>query len=193
MAKTGFSSCIGCNSAWRPRLILIRGNSASGKSTVATAIRDRHGRRGLAIVSQDNLRRVVLREHDVPGGANIGLIDLTTRYAIGAGFHVVLEGILPAEHYGGMLARLLADYSGQCHAYYLDVPFAETLSRHAGKPQAGEYGETEMRQWYRERDLLPGGAEQVIAAGSSLDDTVSRVMADAGLSRGEPGLQEIRT
>src|ERR1700689_4815453 len=50
-----------------PRLIVIRGNSASGKSAVAAELRRRHGR-GLAIVGQDNLRRQVLRERDVPGG-----------------------------------------------------------------------------------------------------------------------------
>ena len=43
------------------------------------------------------------------------------------------------------------------------------------------YGEAEMRQWYRGLDLLPGGIEQVIPAESSLEDTVSKVMADAGL------------
>ena len=30
-----------------------------------------------------------------------------------------------------------------------------------------------MRAWYRERDLLPGGLEQIIPAASSLDETVS--------------------
>jgi hypothetical protein len=62
------------------KLIILRGNSASGKSAVAAEIRSRYGH-GLAIVGQDNLRRVVLREKDVPDGANIGLIDLTARYA----------------------------------------------------------------------------------------------------------------
>ena len=38
-----------------------------------------------------------------------------------------------------------------------------------------------MRQWYRGRDLLPGGIEQVISAESSLEDTVSKIMADTGL------------
>jgi 2-phosphoglycerate kinase len=76
MTKTGFSSCIECNSARSGRLIVIRGNSGSGKSAVAAEIRRRYGR-GLALVGQDNLRRHVLREHDVAGGANIDLIDLT--------------------------------------------------------------------------------------------------------------------
>ena len=63
------------------RLIILRGNSASGKSTVAAEIRERYGR-GIAIVSQDNLRRIVLRERDIPGGAYIGLIDSVARYAL---------------------------------------------------------------------------------------------------------------
>jgi adenylylsulfate kinase-like enzyme len=54
------------------RLVIVRGNSASGKSSVAAG----------------------LRERDVPGGANIGLIDLTVRHALEHGFHTVLEGIL---------------------------------------------------------------------------------------------------
>jgi hypothetical protein len=52
---------------------------------------------------------------------------------------------------------------------------------------AAVYGEAEMRGWYRERDLLPDGIEQVIPAKSSLDDTVSRVMTDAALDSG-PGI-----
>lgn len=60
------------------RLVVIRGNSASGKSSVAAGLRERFGR-GLALVGQDNLRRIVLRERDRPGAANIGLIDLTAR------------------------------------------------------------------------------------------------------------------
>lgn len=53
------------------RLIVLRGNSASGKSSVAAAVRERYSR-GVALVSQDTLRREVLRERDVPGGAHIG-------------------------------------------------------------------------------------------------------------------------
>jgi chloramphenicol 3-O-phosphotransferase len=107
-------------------LVIIRGNSASGKSTVAAALREQFGR-GLAVVGQDHLRRVVLRERDVPGGANIGLIDLVTRYSLDAGFTTVLEGILRADHYGDMLARLIADHAGTTRAYYMDIPWDETL------------------------------------------------------------------
>jgi len=164
------------------RLVVLRGNSASGKSSVALGIREKFGR-GLALVGQDNLRRVVLRERDRPAAANIGLIDIVARYALDAGYHVVVEGILYADHYGDMLAQLRADHRGLTHEYYLDVPFTETLARHATKPQAGEYGEAELRDWYRPLDLLPDGTETVIGADSTLTATVDRILADTGLAR----------
>ncbi|MER7792390.1 AAA family ATPase [Streptomyces sp. NPDC097640] len=163
------------------RLVVLRGNSASGKSSVAAGIRERFGR-GLALVAQDHLRRVVLRERDRPGAANIGLIDTVARYALDAGYHVVVEGILYADHFGDMLARLRADHRGRTYGFYLDVPFEETLARHATKPQAREYGEAELRSWYRERDLLPGGVETVIDAADTLAGTVDRIMLETGLN-----------
>ena len=169
------------------RLILIRGNSASGKSSMAAGIRERYGR-GLAIVGQDNLRRTVLRERDIAGGANIGLIDQTARYCLDHGFHTIVEGILYADHYGDMLAALRRDHAGRTCCYYLDVSFEESLRRHATKPQAAEYGAAEMRDWYRDLDLLPGVAEYVIPADLSLDQTVHRIMTDAGLGPGRVGV-----
>jgi len=58
------------------RLLVLRGNSASGKSTIAESLRARLGR-GVALIEQDYLRRTILREHDQPGLPNIGLIDTT--------------------------------------------------------------------------------------------------------------------
>ena len=163
------------------RLVVIRGNSASGKSTIAAAIREKYGR-GVAIVGQDNLRRVVLRERDRPGAANVGLIGLTCRYALDHGFHTVLEGILYSAHYGEMLAGLRADYGDRSSWWYLDVPFEETLTRHSTKPQAAEYGRAEMELWWRERDLLPGGSEEIITAETTADAAAARIMRHAGLA-----------
>lgn len=143
---------------------------------------------GVGKADQDNLRRVVLRERDVPGGANIDLIDQTARLALARGYHTIMEGIFNADHYGAMLTALISDHPGRAFAYFLDVPFPETLRRDAAKTGLLEYGEAEMRQWYRGLDLLPGGVEQVIPAESSLEDTVDMIMADTGLiARPQPG------
>jgi chloramphenicol 3-O-phosphotransferase len=163
------------------RLIVLRGNSGSGKSSVAAEIRARHGR-GIALVGQDYLRRIVLRERDLPGGANIGLIDTVVRYTLDHGFHVIIDGILDSRRYAVMLDALHRDHRGISCWYYLDAPFEETMRRHATRPQAAEFGRAEMQSWYRELDLLPGDIEQVIPASNSLDDTVRQVMRDAGLA-----------
>ncbi|WP_262928323.1 AAA family ATPase [Streptomyces xanthii] len=167
---------------------MLRGNSASGKSSVAAGLRERFGR-NLAIVGQDNLRRTVLRERDRPGGANIGLIDLTARYALDSGFHVVVEGILYADRYGQMLQDLVRAHRGVTRCYYLHVPFEETVARHATKADA-EYlkhvTEAHLRDWYREKDLLPDALETVIDAASGLDDTVHRILSDTGLDQVPP-------
>ncbi|MEU9052589.1 AAA family ATPase [Streptomyces sp. NPDC048384] len=165
------------------RLVVLRGNSASGKSSVAAGLRERFGR-NLALVGQDNLRRIVLRERDRPGAANIGLIDMTARYALSAGFHTVVEGILYADRYGPMLKDLVHDHRGTTRCYYLDVPLQETLVRHATKPDPAllaQVTDQHLRDWYRERDLLPDGIETVIGAGSSLHATVDRIMRETGL------------
>ena len=48
------------------RLIVLRGNSGSGKSTVAKALLDAYGGRSVAWVAQDLIRRTILREKDRP-------------------------------------------------------------------------------------------------------------------------------
>lgn len=94
----------------------------------------------MAIVGQDNVQRIILRECDQPGGANIGVIELIARYARDQRRHVVLEGILHADHYGDMLRRLHGDHQGRSRFYYFDVSFEEILRRHTTKLQAAEYG-----------------------------------------------------
>lgn len=165
----------------RTRLVVLRGNSASGKSTVARRLRDRLGR-GVAWVEQDHFRRIVLREHDRPGMPNIGLIDNTARYALDAGYHVILEGILSRSHYGQMLARLADDHRGITRHVWFDIDVEETLRRHAGKPLAAEVSAERVRSWYRGSDLLGVAGELIIGQDETVEQIVDRVLdaADFG-------------
>ncbi len=172
--------------AGRPdtRLVVIRGNSASGKSSVAQGLRDHHGR-GIAIVSQDVIRRNVLREHDTARGANIALLGSIAREALNAGFHVVLEGILYADRYSHMITSLVRDHRGVSSCYYLDVPLETTFARHASKADAAyleQVTDSHLASWYRELDLLPCGLETVLPADSTLQDTVARILHETGLA-----------
>ena len=162
------------------KLIILRGNSGSGKSTVAAGLRAAYGR-GIAVVGQDVVRRQILRERDVADAVNVGLLGLMARHILDQGIHVVLEGILYAEHYGQMLAQLRRDHAGATFAYYFDIPYEATVERHRTKPNRDDFTPQDMRGWYRAGDVLGGGWERTIVADSSLDETVERILAETGL------------
>lgn len=164
-----------------PTLVVIRGNSGSGKSTTAREVRARYGR-GCALIEQDHLRRIILREHDEPGAVAPGFIATTVRSALDLGYHVVLEGILHAGRYRHTLLDLLAAHPGPSHVFYLDISFPETVRRHGMR---GDFGFTteDMRDWYVERDLLGVPDEVVIGEASSLPESVATILEVSGLDR----------
>lgn len=164
-----------------PKLIVLRGNSGSGKSTVAKLLREgtEPGSR-IAIVEQDYVRRVLLKEKERDDAANIGLMQQTVSYCLSRGFHVVLEGILYSSRHGDMIRSLL-DESDEYWVYYFHVSFQETLRRHATRPTAAEFGEAEMRAWYLEGDRLDVHREWDIEENSSAQDSADRIRAEAGL------------
>jgi hypothetical protein len=134
--------------------------------------------RTCALVQQDVIRRTVLKERDVPDGANIGLISLVARYALDHGYHVIIEGILHAERYATMLTELATDHRGTTTFYYLDISYAESLRRHATRPQSAEFGPEHMTEWYRHRDLLHVPGEQLVPESSTLQQTAAGILRD---------------
>lgn len=54
-----------------------------------------------------------------------------------------------------MLTGLRDDHLDQSLFYYIDVPFEETMRRHATMPQANQNGRAEMSSWWRDRDYVP--------------------------------------
>lgn len=152
-------------------LIVVRGNSGSGKSSVAGMLRERHE---VALVSQDVLRREVLGVGDDRGNPAVGLIDLVARYALDQGSDVVLEGILRSDVYGPMLRSLAADHRGTTEFFRFDLPFEVTLRRHNSKGCA-DFGELELRRWWRDHDVLPGRQERVIGADTDPDAIIDLI------------------
>jgi predicted kinase len=143
-------------------LVVLRGNSGSGQSTIARKLQDHHVRE-LAVVSQDVLRREILGVGDGRGNPAVGLIDLVARFALNRGMHVVVEGILRSDIYEPMLRSLAADHLGATGFFRFDLPFDETLRRHNMKGRM-DFGERELEQWWHDDDPLPGCGEQVIGA-----------------------------
>lgn len=163
-------------------LILLRGNSGSGKSTTARLLRDKilelRPSRKVAIIEQDYWRRYVLKEKETEGSDNIGLIEQTVRYVSEHDYDVIVEGIFYSKRYGDMLRRLLAEWA-ENHVYYFDISLDETLRRHATKPNAHEFGEMDMRGWYHAHDVLGTKNERVLSETLSQDEIVDKILSDS--------------
>lgn len=111
----------------------------------------------------------------MPGGANIGLIGVTARYALDHGFDVIVEGIMSAQRYRDMLAELARGHRGTSTFFYFDVSFDETVQRHATRPQSADFTSEEMRGWYRPDDRLGILGEHVLPQHLSLQAAVDEV------------------
>lgn len=168
-------------------LVVIRGNSGSGKTTTAREVRRRYGR-GAALIEQDYFRRIVLREH---GGSAMspvapGFIDVNVRHLLGAGYHVVLEGILDGRGYASMLRQLLADHTGPSHVFYLDVDFDETVRRHLGRAEPIPVTAEQMREWHIPLDVLGVDGEHVVPQSSTFEQTVATILTTSRLTDAAP-------
>lgn len=168
------------------KLIIIRGNSGSGKTTIAKEVRSRLGD-GLSdntmLVQQDILRRDILRERDMLEKRSIiELTEIVVEFGRKQGRTVILEGIFSVKKYGTMLSDLASKFD-EVYVYYFDLPFEETLARHASKSNAHEFGEKEMREWWNEKDYLGMSNEKILDKDLSVEDIVHRITSDIEVSK----------
>jgi predicted kinase len=168
--------------ATSPTLVVIRGNSGSGKTTTAREVRRRYGR-GCALLEQDYLRRIILREHDSSriGPVAPAFITATARTALELGYQVVLEGILHTDRYGAALHQLIDNHPGPTYVYYLDVSFEETVRRHHTRAEPIDVTAQQLRDWYAHKDLLDVPGEHIIGEASTFEETVSTILHTSGL------------
>lgn len=166
------------------QLIIIRGNSGSGKSSVAKAVRAQLSGK-TALIEQDYFRRIILKERDNAQDSDIlDFLFQSVQFAVGRGYTVILEGILYSEKYSEMLLNLTHEFSYL--AFYMDVTFEETLCRHKSKPNCHEFGHQEMKEWFVPKDYLGVPKEIIIPEKSSLNSTVKMLVEKYNVSNTNP-------
>ncbi len=161
-----------------PPLITLRGPSASGKTSTAYALRQRMldgGVSQVVVIEQDYVRRKIWKEKDWHPNHREMIVRMV-RLALEKNIPVILEGILHSKHYTEMFEEILSYHSAPRHSFYFDISFEETLRRHQFKPQAQEYGEEKMRDWYHSEDYISILDEVRIGEELKGEEIVERIM-----------------
>ena len=135
------------------KLIILRGNSGSGKTTIAKELQKKIGSNTL-VISQDAIRREMLMVSDGPDTLALPLLKDLLRYGKEHCETVILEGIMVADWYHPLFELAKELYGNNIYAYYFDIPFEETLKRHKTRAKSEEFGEKEMREWWVGKDYV---------------------------------------
>ena len=156
------------------KLIILRGNSGSGKTTVAKALQEKLGYNTMRI-SQDEVRRNMLWVKDGKDTKALPLMAELLKYGKVHSELTILEGIMYADWYKPLFELAIQLYDTKVYAYYFDIPFEETLKRHQTKPNCNEFGEEAMRKWWREKDFSGVLMERIITSEKDIQGIVSDI------------------
>lgn len=162
-----------------PKLIILRGNSASGKSTVAARLQHIIGRNTM-LIPQDFVRREMLYARDGEDTPALPLMISLLEYAREHFDTAIIEGITKSDWYRPLFQKAQEFYPNELYAYYFDIPFEETLRRHATRDKCGDFGEKEMREWWNDKDYLRYIPEKAITEDMSADDIINMILHDIG-------------
>ena len=156
------------------KIIILRGNSGSGKTTTAKRLQKKLGH-GTMLISQDVVRREILY---VKEGKKQNVSDLLFKLAMFGKANcefIILEGILNSKYYNNLFEKILKEFKNNIHAFYFDIPFEETLRRHKTKLCSEEFGEAEMKTWWNDKDFIKSIPETLIGEELSVDEIVNMI------------------
>jgi predicted kinase len=161
------------------RLIILRGNSGSGKTTIAKELQKKIGSNTL-LISQDVIRREMLMVNDGPDTLALPMLKELLRYGKDHCKTVILEGILVADWYRSLFELAKDLYGNSIYAYYFDIPFEETVRRHKTRAKRSEFGEEAMKEWWVEKDYSDVLDETAITADKDKESIIQEIYSALG-------------
>lgn len=164
------------------KLIILRGNSGSGKTSISKALQEKFGPNTM-LLSHDMVRMEILHVWSTEGIIKSEpLMIHLLKYGKQHSEITILEGVLPAKEYHRLFETAVEEYGSNIYAYYYDLPFQETLIRHNTKPNKNDFGEEDMKRWWREKDFLPMISEKILSKDISFEETVQMIYNEVTLS-----------
>ena len=159
------------------KLIILRGNSGSGKTTVVRKLQKKFGHNTM-LISQDEIGRNMLWVKDGIDTKALPLMIELLKYGNEHSDIVILEGIMYDEWYSPLFNEANELYGTNVYSYYFDIPFEETVRRHQTRSKSQEFGEEHMRGWWREKDFSSVLKEKIITCEMDVNSIVEKVYVD---------------
>lgn len=157
------------------KLIILRGNSGSGKSTTAKELQNKFGDNTM-LISQDAIRRDMLKVKDGENTLALPLMKELLKYGHEHSEIVILEGIMVADWYKSLFELAVELYGDEVYAYYFDLSFEQTLERHLTRSCCNEFGEEKMCAWWREKDYSSVLNEISIPFKKNIENTINEII-----------------
>ncbi len=163
------------------KLIILRGPSASGKTTVARALFEKCERK-TALIELDYYRFMLKPAGHLNNSQAIHeLVQQDVLTCLRNGYDVILEGVLIKDDYKTVFAEFVKLHPSENYSFYFDVSLAETLRRHDTKPVATDIPYEQLKKWYIHRDELDYDFEHLLPQSMSVKVAVEKIQHVAGV------------
>lgn len=164
------------------KLIILRGNSGSGKTTVATKIAKATNHK-TAVIDADQYRVNMLFPWGECGPDFEAIMSHNVQYCLKHGYDVLWDSIFYANDKNkAYLGKFLIElHPNDNFIFNFDVSFDETVRRHNLRHKKDDFGPDQMKEWFRSVEDLGYDFEYRIPESNSLDQTVDFIRQTAGI------------
>ena len=162
------------------KIIVLRGNSGSGKSTITMHLKDCIDKK-ILVLEQDILRREFIKLPGI-GGRNACVISLilnTLKWAKNKFDYIILDGIYSNNRYPVMFEEIVKMFKN-IYAYYFDLPFEETAKRHLTREKAKLFTVEEMKSWLKPNNKSTILNEKILTKDMSIEQILDIILTDIG-------------
>lgn len=161
------------------KLIIIRGPSGVGKSTVAKALMKRTTRSAV-LVDLDHYRFGFVNPPNPDHGVEYAMSGSDILIGLQLGFDVIFDGNFATEEHDPFLELLFSAHPEENYLFYLDASLNETLKRHETKSNPRISAE-KMKEVYPYASPTGHENEVIIPESSSVEQTVEQMAQITGI------------
>lgn len=169
------------------KLLVIRGPSGSGKSSVSNEIIKRATRPTL-LIGEDKIRKM-FNDHKRTGHETARRLAISSvLLGLDNGYDVIYQGILTTKNknFNAQFGDILSTHPHENYFFYLDVGFGETVKRHQSRHKKSQFGPEAMKRWWDYSLPTKHSSEIIIPEDSSLENTIKIISKAAKLELNNP-------